>query len=219
MQHQAVDSRERFFGWVTALVHTNRARLLRLVRREGVRAEDALDCVQEAFLSFLGLPQARLLVEQSEDSARLLIVLARNIARNRRRRHDYARPHVPIDAGVEEIASEQDTADELISNAERHALMLACLATLSDMQRAVVRLRLLDEVPGENVAEQLGLSPSHVAVLLFRARQELRQCVEGHPASSAAAERAENGSRRLRRDPDPQIRRRRRQEGIAAARR
>src|SRR5215468_11505119 len=81
---------EGFFGWVTQLVHTHRARLSRLVVREGVRAEDALDCVQEAFLSFLQLPQARLLVGSQQESARLLSTLARNIARNRRRRHDYA---------------------------------------------------------------------------------------------------------------------------------
>jgi len=97
----------------------------------------------------------------------MLIVLTRNIARNRRRRHDYARPHVALDASIEQIASDARSADELISAAERHALMLACIATFGDMQRAVVRLRLLDEVSGESVARQLGLTPEHVAVLLF----------------------------------------------------
>ena len=38
---------EGFFGWVTTLVHANRTRLTRVVRREGVRYEDALDCVQD----------------------------------------------------------------------------------------------------------------------------------------------------------------------------
>jgi RNA polymerase sigma-70 factor (ECF subfamily) len=206
-----------FFGWVTTLVHANRARLARLARREGVRADDALDCVQEAFVSFLGLPQARLLVGQPSDSARMLSVLTRNIARNRRRRHDYARPHVALDASVEQIASDARSADELISTAERHALMLACIATLGDMQRAVVRLRLLDDVSGENVGRQLGLTPEHVAVLLFRARQELRHCLEGRPTSSPASAAA-NGSRRFRRDPDGQASRRRRPAGIAAGR-
>src|SRR3974377_2442067 len=85
---------ESFFGWVTQLVHAHRGRLAGIVQREGVRADDALDCVQEAFLSFLKLPQARLLVGSPEDSAKLLAIRARNIARNRRRRHDYAKPHI-----------------------------------------------------------------------------------------------------------------------------
>src|SRR5262245_39882007 len=80
---------ERFFGRVTLLVHQHRARLARVVRREGVRADDALDCVQEAFPGFLHLPQARLLIGLQDDSARTLTILARNITRNRRRRHDY----------------------------------------------------------------------------------------------------------------------------------
>lgn len=167
-----------FFDWVTALVHANRAHLTRLVRREGVRAEDALDCVQEAFLSFLSLPQARLLVGQPDDSARMLCVLARNIARNRRRRHDYARPHIVDDDIVGQIASDADSADEIISRTEQQALALACLATLNEVQHAVVRLRLVDELPGENVARQLGISPGHLAVLLHRAKQALRHCVD-----------------------------------------
>jgi RNA polymerase sigma-70 factor (ECF subfamily) len=169
---------DSFYGWVTLLVHRHRARLARAVRREGVRADDALDCVQEAFLSFLNLPQARLLVGRPDDSARMLAILARNIARNRRRRHDYIRPHVADDATVQAIASNDDSADELIASAEQHALTLGCMSTLSEVQRAVVNLRLVDEIPGENVAHQLGTTPGHVAVLLFRAKQYLRICVE-----------------------------------------
>src|SRR5262245_65489155 len=91
---------ESFFGWVTLLVHQHRARLARVVRREGVRADDALDCVQEAFLGFLNLPQARLLVGLQDDSARMLTILARNIARNRRRRPDYVHPHSAADTAI-----------------------------------------------------------------------------------------------------------------------
>jgi RNA polymerase sigma-70 factor (ECF subfamily) len=178
MDGSFVDRGQGFFGWVTTLVHANRAPLVRLVRREGVRADDALDCVQEAFLSFLNLPQARLLVGQADESARMLSALARNIARNRRRRHDYARPHVVDEAIIEQIAAEGESADEIISRTEQHALALACLATLSEVQRAVVRLRLIDELPGENVAKQLGITPGHLAVLLHRAKQALRRCVD-----------------------------------------
>jgi RNA polymerase sigma-70 factor (ECF subfamily) len=108
---------EGFFGWVTALVHANRARLVRLVRREGVRADDALDCVQEAFLSFLQLPQARPLVGSPEESARLLSTLARNIARNRRRRHDYAKPHVVEEEILQNLPSDALSSDEVVIQA------------------------------------------------------------------------------------------------------
>jgi len=168
---------ESFFGWVTQLVHEHRGRLARIVQREGVRAEDALDCVQEAFLGFLTLPQARLLVGLPADSARLLSTLARNIARNRRRRHDYAKPHIVDEEVVLGLASDAASADEVIARAEQHALTLGCMVTLNEVQRAVVNLRLVDEVPGEDVARQLGTTTSHVAVLLHRARQRLQNCL------------------------------------------
>ena len=175
---------ESFFGWVSELVHGHRGRLARIVQREGVREEDALDCVQEAFVSFLQLPQARLLVGMPEDSAKLLTILARNIARNRRRRHDYAKPHL-VD---EELGAEGPSADELVALAEQHALALGCMVTLNEVQRAVVSLRLVDEVPGEDVARQLGTSAGHVAVLLFRARQRLQQClVSARPVPAEGA--------------------------------
>jgi RNA polymerase sigma-70 factor (ECF subfamily) len=168
---------EGFFGWVTALVHANRARLVRLVRREGVRADDALDCVQEAFLSFLQLPQARPLVGSPEESARLLSTLARNIARNRRRRHDYAKPHVVEEEILQNLPSDALSSDEVVIQAEQHALALGCLVTLNEVQEAIVNLRLVDEIPGEDVALQLGITPEHVGVLLFRARQQLQRCL------------------------------------------
>jgi RNA polymerase sigma-70 factor (ECF subfamily) len=165
-----------FHGWVTVLVHRYRARLARVVRREGLRAEDALDCVQEAFLSFLTLPQARLLVGMSDDSARMLVILARNIARNRRRRHDYSRPHIVDDAAMDSLVSDTASADDVIAAAEQHAMVLGCMTTLNELQRAVVQLRLVDDIPGENVASQLGTNPNHVAVLLHRAKHHLRSC-------------------------------------------
>jgi RNA polymerase sigma-70 factor (ECF subfamily) len=172
------DLKDGFFGWVSALVHEHRSRLIRLARREGVLAEDALDCVQETFVSFLSLPQARLVVGRAGDSARLLTVIARNVARNRRRRHDYARPHIVDDALIRQIPLDAPSADDIVSASEQYALALGCIATLDEMRRAVVRLRLVDEAPGEDVARLLGLTPTHVAVLLFRAKQDLRRCME-----------------------------------------
>jgi RNA polymerase sigma-70 factor (ECF subfamily) len=192
---------ESFFGWVTQLVHVHRGRLARIVQREGVRASDALDCVQEAFVSFLELPQARLLVGLPDDSAKLLAILARNIARNRRRRHDYAKSHVAGEEVGSGLPSDTVSADEIVALAEQHALALGCMVTLNEVQRAVVNLRVIDEVPGEDVARQLGTTASHVAVLLFRAKQRLQRCLASaetlpltRPAQRHSATHAE-GSR------------------------
>src|SRR5262249_43354079 len=115
LRRLAVRSEERFFDWVTELVHAQRARLSRIVQREGVREHDALDCVQEAFVSFLELPQARLLVGMPQDSAKLLAILARNIARNRRRRHDYAKRHFVEEELELGLVSDAASADELVA--------------------------------------------------------------------------------------------------------
>lgn len=212
-----------FHGWVTGLVHQHRGRLAKIVRREGVRDADALDCVQEAFLSFLKLPQARLLVDLPDDSARLLIILARNVARNRRRRHDYARPHITDEELVQGLANDETTADEIVAAAEQYASAVGCLTTMSEVQRGVVNLRLLDDVPGEDVARQLGISATHVGVLLYRAKQQLRRCVEGGQATPPAeplrraSVRSAGGARAVR---DTSVVRPRRRSGeIAAARR
>jgi RNA polymerase sigma-70 factor (ECF subfamily) len=161
-----------FFAWLTGLVHAHRARLIRVVRREGLDAEDAIDCVQDAFESFLHLPQARPLADSPGEALALLTVLARNVARNRRRRHDRARPHVPLD-DIPHV----DALEARISEAEAYAMAAGCLDTLARLQRAVVKLRLLDEVPGEDVARLLGIKPGHVAVLLHRALGSLRSCM------------------------------------------
>ena len=170
-------ARPGFLEWTTRLVHTHRGRLYRLARREGLREEDSLDCVQDAFQTFLVLPQARRLVESDDDSIKLLSVLARNHARNRRRRHEIARPHDSGDETLALLPADSQPVDELIAQAQDFALMIGCLDHLGKLQRAVVSLRMLDEVAGEDVAAMLGVPPSHVAVLLHRAKQNLRSCM------------------------------------------
>lgn len=173
----ATTASPRFFDWVTRLVHTHRGDLYRMARRQGLREEDALDCVQDAFHTFLLLPQARQLVESDEDSIRLLSVLVRNHARNRRRKHEVARPHDSDDATLALLADDATPVDELIDQAQDFALMIGCIGTLGKLQRAVVTLRMLDEIAGQDVAAQLGLPSGHVAVLLHRAKQSLRGCM------------------------------------------
>jgi len=174
---EANPTRPGFLEWVTRLVHTHRASLCRLARREGLREEDSLDSVQDAFHTFLLLPQARQLVESDEDSLKLLSVLVRNHARNRRRRHSISLPHSSSDETLALLAAQDPPVDELIDQAQDFALMIGCLDHIGKLQRAVVSLRMLDEVAGEDVAAMLELPAAHVAVLLHRAKDNLRSCM------------------------------------------
>lgn len=166
-----------FTGWVSRLAREHTGALVAVARREGLLAEDALDAVQEAFHTFLMLPQARSLVEHDEDARRLLAVVVRNAARNMRRRHHRSAPHCDLE-GERELLSEDMNVEELVERAEEHVLLLGCIARLGEVQRCVVTLRVLEEVSAEEVAESLSMTQNHIAVHLYRARKKLTECIE-----------------------------------------
>jgi RNA polymerase sigma-70 factor (ECF subfamily) len=172
----AARSKGSFVRWVSELARVHSRGLAAAARKEGLGAEDALDAVQEAFQTFLVLPQARSLVEVPKDSASLLGVLVRNAARNMRRRHHRAIPHGPLE-DEPTLAAGEISVDEAIERAEEHVRLLGCVNHLAEMQRQVVRLRMLQELSGLETAEQLGLAPGRVAVLLHRAKKALLECL------------------------------------------
>jgi RNA polymerase sigma-70 factor (ECF subfamily) len=166
-----------FLAWVGRLVHHHRASLARVARREGLGPDDAFDAVQEAFRTFLTLPEADGLLDEADRSRKLLVTLTRNVARNRRRLHAVARPHATDQLTLDGLPAGGASVEETIAIAEEHIRLAGCLRTLAEAQRAVVTLRMLDEVPGEDVARVLGLTPGHVAVLLHRAKAHLLACM------------------------------------------
>jgi RNA polymerase sigma-70 factor (ECF subfamily) len=189
-----------------AMVHGNRALLARVARSEGLAGEDVFDAVQEAFSAFLtrvrpraapvgtdaaeggtvgsegapgggGETDAAPVVASSDAERRTLVALTRNIARNRRRLHATARPHDGDDATLAALPAGDDVPEDQLLRAEQHARLACCVGRLADIQRAVVTLRMLDELPGRDVARQLGVTPGHVAVLLHRAKSALATCL------------------------------------------
>jgi RNA polymerase sigma-70 factor (ECF subfamily) len=167
--------RAAFVAWVERLVHQHRGPLASVARREGLTPADAFDAVQEAFHTFLALPEAAPLVDAAEPSRKLLVTLTRNAARNRRRLHAVARPH--DDRGLEDVAAAARSVEETLLVAEEHVRLEGCMRTLAEIPRAVITLRLLDDRPGEDVARTLGITPGHVAVLLHRAKASLLACM------------------------------------------
>jgi RNA polymerase sigma-70 factor (ECF subfamily) len=154
-----------------------RGRLAAIARGEGLSPEDAVDCVQDALCTLIELVQSGQL-EFVSDSAPLLTTMVRNAARNDRRRHFRSRPHDAIDA-LHLVDRDLPFPDDLMARAVDQLRLRACVAELCEIQRAVVTLRILEERPGEDVAQLLGISKNHAAVLLHRARSSLRACMTG----------------------------------------
>jgi len=156
--------------WVARLARDHAGRLAAVARREGASAIDALDLVQDAFHTLLQRPESETLRDRPDEAARLLAVIVRNAARNARRRHHRARPHVELD----EV---QLAADAPVPDPLEHERLGRCMAKLGEIHRHVITLRVLEELSGDEAATELGVSANHVAVLLHRARKQLEACM------------------------------------------
>lgn len=177
-----------FLLWVSSLVRAHRGRLLAYARRRGLDAEEALDAVQDSFLSFLKLPEARGVARAEGDEAlKLLTVILRHHTLNRRRkigRRGRVTDETAFDVAVERVDSGAESSEAIISRAEELARVEGCILRMQRLQRLVVKLSLLDEQPHAEIAKTLGLSEGHVRVLLHRAREHVRHC----PTTEAAVE-------------------------------
>jgi RNA polymerase sigma-70 factor (ECF subfamily) len=164
-----------FLPWVAQLVHAHRQRLLAYARKRGLDADDALDAVQESFVSFLRLPEARSMAREGDDALKLLTVLLRHQVQNLRRKATRRRrAHVAVE--VESLDSGSEDSATLIARAEELARVQGCILRMARLQRQVVLLSILDEQPREQVAETLGISEGYLRVLLHRARAHVRNC-------------------------------------------
>jgi RNA polymerase sigma-70 factor (ECF subfamily) len=161
--------------WIAGLARDHAGPLAAIARREGVAASDALDVVQDAFHTLLTRPDVARLRSRPDEAARLLTAIVRNAARNVRRRHHNARPHV--DVTTTGLAAAEPRPDDALAQAATTTQLVGCMAQLGEVHRQIVRLRVLEERSGEQAAEALGLTANHVAVLLHRARKELERCM------------------------------------------
>lgn len=161
--------------WISRLARDHAGRLAQIARHEGAGATDALDVVQDAFHTLLSRPDSAALRERPDDAARVLSAIVRNAARNLRRRHYRARPHVDVDEV--ELGARTPPPDVELESAITASQLAGCMAKLGDAHRHVVTLRVLEELSGDEAARELGVTPGHVAVLLHRARKQLEACM------------------------------------------
>jgi RNA polymerase sigma-70 factor, ECF subfamily len=156
----------------------------RLLRHDA----DAADCFQRTFLSALVLSRTQTIrnwpgLLQRLGTARALEALRQRLRQARRLRPLLAEVAVSSDTpGPDQAAAVRELGDQL-----REAL-----ARLDAAQAQVFCLACLDGLSYAEIADQLGLTVSHVGVLLNRARLGLRERLRGHePAAARRPEQVE----------------------------
>lgn len=164
-----------------AISQAHARRLYRAARGMGFDSHEAEDLVQDTFLTFLSSLDR--FEGRSALSTWLFGILLRK-AQERRRSRGREEQHDTLD---EEWASHFDAAgrwvrppaspDNALASRQMATAIGACLDDLSPQQREVFVLRLQDGLPASEVGNVLGLTATHIGVLLHRARVLMRKCL------------------------------------------
>ncbi len=183
-EHTTLDAPRR--EWIADLARSYRARLLAYATRRGLDAQEALDAVQDSFVTLLTWHGTEHVPREGDDGLKLLTTLLRHNAFNgRRKRRRHAGSHAFASAETIDAV----TAEVRATQTEELAKLGDCIERMPVRQRDVL-LSSIDDTPNGQVATRLGISTDHVRVLLHRARSHLRGCT--HRDSS----RARSGSSR-----------------------
>ena len=74
----------------------------------------------------------------------------------------------------------QPDASTLADDREFWTIAHACLAAMPTRLASAFTLRLMEDLPAEEVCKELEISPTNLWVMLHRARARLRDCLERH---------------------------------------
>ena len=151
-------------------VHGYAPRLRAIAQARGLSAIDAEDVVHEAFARFIELAPRLATIDEARA---FLATVVMNLARNARRRHHRKKPHVAM-APIEDPSP---LPDQQLDTEQTLAKLRSCIATLEEIPRRVVSLRVIQELSGSEVAKSVDLVPGHVAVVLHRAKKDLCRCM------------------------------------------
>ena len=100
--------------------------------------------------------------------------IARNVVAGYYRRR---RPTVPLEWAASEPAGDPSPPEVVMRREELSRLRMA-LASLSEREREIVRLKFGGGLGNQEIGEVLRLRAGHVAVILFRALRKLRAWLE-----------------------------------------
>lgn len=156
--------------------------LVRAARAAGLRADDAHDTVQEALLVFVN--KADQFDGRASVRTWLFGILFHKI---RERRRALAREEAvdDIEAAVNarfDAAGRwlrpPQPADAVATASEIMARLEECLDQLPERPRSAFVLREIEQMETTEVCNILDVSPNNLGVMLYRARNRLRECLE-----------------------------------------
>ncbi|MDO8794680.1 MAG: RNA polymerase sigma factor [Vicinamibacterales bacterium] len=167
---------------LSTVVALHARRLYRVARGLGCQASEAEDVAQEVFVTFLETLDR--FEGRSEVSTWLIGILHHKVRERRRAVARDERHH-----SIEDVFESQfdaaghwtkaaSPADRRLEGLESAEAVTACLAELPDRLRDVFHLRQVEELSAAEVGVTLDCTPTHVGVLLHRARLRLRACLE-----------------------------------------
>ena len=138
------------------------------------RADDAEECMQDAFLSAVVLARRQKVRNWPGVLRHLATSRALDRLRARSRRNERTRDCTELDA----LSSGQATPDERAQVSELASRLRRALAELPPRHAEVFVLRFVEQMSYKEIGESLALTTNAVGVLLHEARERLRERLE-----------------------------------------
>lgn len=152
----------------------------RFVRSFVRHQADADDVLQEVALTIVDR-------FESYDPSRPFIGWALGVARNLVKAHfrkQLRRPaNVDDETAVDRVAAAFEVLQPELEDMKE--ALSECIERVPAAERRILSMQYEEELKPAAIAEKVGKTPNHVAVLLHRVRVELRKCVEGKMTAHA----------------------------------
>jgi RNA polymerase sigma-70 factor (ECF subfamily) len=146
------------------------AGLTRFLRRRLPEQIDAEDLAQEVYVRLLRVEQ----LEQIQEPQAYLYRVASNVAAEWRMRAAYSKPHSTEELDKLVAAA---TPESLLDEAQFSGQLNAALQAMTPMVRAVVYLKLREDMSHEEIARHLGITTRMVRRMLTAGYAQLRRSV------------------------------------------
>lgn len=159
----------------TRFVAENMRRVFLLIYRIVGDVADAQDLTQEAFIKAL---QRQEQIRDGAKAAHWLSRIATNTAIDFLRRSGRVNFSDLEDVPEPVAAAVGDNPEQILLRSERHGRLEACLSVLTERERMALLLRDVEDMPAEQVAEQLRCSKATVRSHIANARVKLRMHME-----------------------------------------